>query len=129
MESLLLFKKISKFAALTKAEKNIMSQSDVLKQIALKAKEVLPADARLLLFGSRARGDARPDSDWDLIILLNKEKRAVKDINDYACPFMELGYELNEEINPIVYTSTEWNQRSTTMLRHFVDKEGVEIWH
>jgi predicted nucleotidyltransferase len=28
---------------------------------------------RLILFGSQARGDARPDSDWDLIVLLNKE--------------------------------------------------------
>ena len=23
-------------------------------------------------FGSRARGDARPDSDWDILIILNK---------------------------------------------------------
>ena len=27
--------------------------------------------ARIILYGSRARGDARPDSDWDLLILLN----------------------------------------------------------
>lgn len=27
----------------------------------------------ILLFGSRARGDNRPDSDWDLLILLPKD--------------------------------------------------------
>ena len=29
-------------------------------------------DAQIILYGSRARGDAREDSDWDVIILLNK---------------------------------------------------------
>jgi len=26
-------------------------------------------DAEIILFGSRARGDARPDSDWDFLFL------------------------------------------------------------
>ncbi|HEY7294445.1 MAG TPA: nucleotidyltransferase domain-containing protein [Dehalococcoidia bacterium] len=28
------------------------------------------APDRIYLFGSRARGDARPDSDWDLMVIL-----------------------------------------------------------
>lgn len=106
-----------------------MKGSVVLHHIKTKAKEILPPDARLLLFGSRARGDARPESDWDLIIVLNKEKRGISDINDYVCPFMELGYELDEEINPIIYTRTEWDNRHFTLLHHFVEKEGIEICH
>lgn len=26
-------------------------------------------DAKIILYGSRARGDARPDSDWDFLVL------------------------------------------------------------
>ncbi len=29
--------------------------------------------SKIILFGSRARGDFRPDSDWDFIIILEEE--------------------------------------------------------
>jgi len=32
--------------------------------------EVEPS-ARIILYGSRARGDAEPDSDWDLLVLVD----------------------------------------------------------
>ncbi len=28
----------------------------------------------IYLFGSRARGDERPDSDWDVLVLVDREK-------------------------------------------------------
>ena len=31
-------------------------------------------NAKLILFGSRARGNAKPDSDWDILILVDKER-------------------------------------------------------
>lgn len=33
-----------------------------------------PAPLRLVLFGSRARGDARPDSDLDLLVVMSKPR-------------------------------------------------------
>ena len=30
--------------------------------------------AKVYLYGSRARGTMKPDSDWDLLILLDKDK-------------------------------------------------------
>jgi len=37
---------------------------------------------RLVLFGSRARGDANPDSDYDLLVVVDEVNRKVKDILD-----------------------------------------------
>ena len=34
--------------------------------------EVLPKRAIALLYGSQARGDSREDSDWDILIVLDK---------------------------------------------------------
>ena len=100
---------------------------DVLEHIEDTVRDIMPLDARIFLFGSRARGDARPDSDWDILIILNKNKRTVQDINDYARPLMELGYSIGEEINPIVYTKTEWDNRRFAPLHEFVEREAIEI--
>ena len=94
---------------------------EVLEHIENTVRDIMPLDARILLFGSRARGDARPDSDWDILIILNKKKRTVQDINDYACPLMELGYSIGEEINPIVYTKAGGDNRKFTPLHEFVE--------
>jgi len=32
------------------------------------------SSAKIYLYGSRARGNAKKDSDWDLLILLNKDQ-------------------------------------------------------
>ena len=49
-------------------------KTDILQSITERLREVLPLGAHAILFGSRARGDARHDSDWDVLILLDKPK-------------------------------------------------------
>lgn len=111
------------------AENNLTMRGNFIQVIRDVAKDTLPDNSKVILFGSRARNDARDDSDWDLLIILDKEKRTTSDIEKYACPFMELGYDVNAEINPIVYTQKEWDNRKFTMFHHNVEREGIEIWH
>ena len=68
-----------------------MSPNDILNQIQLLGKEIIPADGHLYLYGSRARGDFKPNSDWDLLILLNKDKEEYSDFDTYSYPFIALG--------------------------------------
>jgi predicted nucleotidyltransferase len=40
-----------------------------------------PEVERIILFGSRARGDARPDSDWDfLVVIPSTTRRAARGV-------------------------------------------------
>ena len=49
-----------------------MSREDILAAIKEKVISVLP-DAKVMLFGSRARGDWHKESDWDILVLTDKE--------------------------------------------------------
>ena len=69
----------------------------------------MPPNSSLLLYGSRARGDADEDSDWDLLILLDKAQ-LVADDYDVTYPFRELGWNIGEEISPHVYTKKQWGE-------------------
>ncbi len=46
-----------------------MTQDETLAEVVKRTLMVLPQTRHLLLFGSRARGEARPDSDHDLLLL------------------------------------------------------------
>ncbi len=87
----------------------------------------LPASGKAILFGSQARGTAREDSDWDILIILDKKKLMAYDYDNITYPLTELGWELGEEINPVMYTAQEWEKYRNTPFVRNVEKEGVRI--
>ena len=89
--------------------------------------EILPKNARLMLFGSQARDEATPNSDWDLLILLEGDKVSNDDFDRWVFPFISLGWSLGVEINPVVYTYGEWRQRSITPFYKNVMKERIVL--
>ena len=89
-------------------------------------RQLLPND-RMILFGSQARGDARPDSDWDLLVLLDKDKITYEDESVYAYPFVEMGWENGTYISVKMYTKKEWQNRFFTPFYHNVQKDGIII--
>lgn len=85
-----------------------LEQRKFMEQLANLGKSVLPKGASLWLYGSQARGEATENSDWDLLILLNKEKREFSDLGRYVSPFTEMGFANNEYVMPVIYTRSEW---------------------
>ncbi len=45
-----------------------MARNDVIESIRQVANSVLPKGSELYLYGSRARGDYRDDSDWSAVV-------------------------------------------------------------
>lgn len=99
----------------------------VVSKIRSVAEFAVPSDGKAILYGSRARGNARKDSDWDILILLNKDKLEQSDYDNVSYPFVLLGCDIGEEINPILYTSKEWEKYKITPFYENVIHDGIEL--
>ena len=99
----------------------------VLNQIRQVAKDTAPQGSMVLLFGSRARGQARKDSDWDILIVLPKNQLQQADYDQVSYPLVELDWTLGEQINPIVYTKQEWEANSITPFYDNVQRDGISL--
>jgi predicted nucleotidyltransferase len=69
------------------------------------------SNAKVYLYGSRAKGTAHKESDWDLLILLNKEIITPELEKEITFPLYDLEFETGEVISPIVYSEKEWNTK------------------
>jgi len=98
----------------------------IFEEIQALKRQILPNE-RVILFGSQARGDAREDSDWDLLVLINKDKKTHEDEDIYAYPFTEMGWNYGVAINPILYTQKQWEQGKIFPFYKNVMQEGIEI--
>jgi len=87
----------------------------------------LDPEAEIILFGSRARGDAQADSDWDFLVLTEREEyKALKHLLQDKLYDLEL--ESEEVISSIVKSKVEWHGKYpvTPLYRH-VQRDGISI--
>lgn len=103
-----------------------MSQEDILNHIKMTLRSVAPG-AKAWLFGSRARGDAREDSDWDVLILLDKDKVGNADFDEVAYPLVEFGWSIGELVSPKLYTVKDWLKRNFTPFYKNVERDKIAL--
>jgi len=108
-------------AVQTKASKQFIGR---MKRL---GKQVLPSTASLWLYGSRARGTAHEDSDWDLLILLDEEMQQSTDFERYAYPFTLMASEEDQMVIPQIYTKKQWRQMHFTPFVKNVERDKVVL--
>ena len=84
--------------------------------------------AQIFLFGSRARDNFRPDSDWDILILLNKPRVDYQERKQIRKKLYEIELSAGQPISAFVYSSGEWiDNQSDTPLFEAVKTEGIQL--
>lgn len=101
-----------------------MSDAKILNRIKRIVKDKEPS-AKIYLYGSRSRGTAKEDSDWDLLILLNKDSITSETEKKITYPLYDLEFDTGEVISPMVFSEKEWNSKyKVTPFYQNVMKEG-----
>lgn len=115
------------FILLRYKQKEAMDRKDILQLIKGKLREHLPQGGRAVLYGSQARGDAGADSDWDVLVLLDKARLEVADYDNITYPLTVLGWDIGAVINPVMYTLKEWTSNSITPFYKNVEHDGIVL--
>lgn len=84
--------------------------------------------AEIILYGSRARGEAEADSDWDLLVLVDgpvttDRKRAVRH------RLYEVEWDSNEVLTAVILSRQNWNSPLYRAMpfRRNVARDGVVV--
>jgi predicted nucleotidyltransferase len=86
----------------------LLDQDPVLREIVERLVAVLQP-ARIYLFGSRARGDAGPDSDYDLLVLIREAEEPLYKLSQQAHSLL---WDLGVAADIVVWTTDRFNRRT-----------------
>lgn len=104
-----------------------MSRKGIVNQISQAIRRVDPT-ATAILYGSEARGDARPDSDIDVLILLEGDQMNLKREMDVTGPLNEIEWQTGVLVSPTVMLRKQWeNMPFKTPFYINVMNEGIKI--
>lgn len=97
-------------------------------QLIRKKVNELDDTTELILYGSRARGDNKRDSVWDVMILLNRNNVNKKVEQLFRHHLLDLELEIGVPISVFVYSKRDWEGKySVTPLFKSIKKEGINI--
>ena len=99
----------------------------LMDKLRVTARKVVPPGGHVWLYGSRARGTAHDDSDWDLLILLDQPEITTADEDNIAYPLVVEGWKNDFSVSLQIYTVEEWRARSHTPYYKNVEHDKMAI--
>ena len=104
----------------------MVNQPEIVQRIKDTVKSLDPK-AEIILYGSRARGDERIDSDWDVLVLtdyfvdLQTESR-------FRDKLYDLELETGESFSIFVYSKNDWQTKHRiTPFYQSITSEGIRL--
>jgi predicted nucleotidyltransferase len=80
---------------------------------------------RVVLFGSRARGDGHADSDYDIAVFLRDLEDRAQDMNVLAYVATDVLYDLGAVVHAMPYRAGAYNE--SLPLMHEIRADGIDL--
>lgn len=102
-----------------------------IKKVLQRCRDVVNSEysnAEIVLYGSQARGDAQPDSDVDLLVLLDEQIPAEKKRHIHDLLY-DIALAEDMVISVIIKAADRWNLpvSRATPLYQIIQKEGIKV--
>jgi predicted nucleotidyltransferase len=104
-------------------------QTKLFQEITSKVKQTVKEfdpNAEVILFGSRARGDYKKDSDWDFLILTDRNvNEPLKTV--FRRNLFEKEMETGQCFSSFIENRTEWKGQAITDFYQNVHEDGIVL--
>lgn len=102
-----------------------MERAAILQRVKTTVRQIDP-QAEVILFGSRARGDAREDSDWDFLVLTSLEESTETE-RLFWDALLEVELASHAVITALIHTQRKEPDRRASPLYKNIKEEGVAV--
>lgn len=114
-------KQLKEHKLITDEEKEILTRCR-------KTVKIIDPSAEVILYGSRARGTSEPESDYDLLIIIDGEASLQRE--DFICrQLFPIELETGKVLSAMVYSRKQWDTslyRAMPFHRN-IEKDGVVL--
>jgi len=81
---------------------------------------------RIVLYGSRARGEARPDSGYDIAIFVHDLGNRWREFKAIAPVTLDLLEEHDATVHAMLYPAGQWRHPSSPLMQE-IRKDGLDL--
>jgi len=105
---------------------NMTDKENILSHIRQSVKAIEP-ESEIILYGSRARGEEKEESDWDVLILV-PYPAGIKEEQQFRHKLFEVELQFGQAISTLVKSKNEWEGKfRVTPLYQNIAQEGIAI--
>ena len=104
--------------------KKISNKDKSILEKCRKAINKIDPNAEVILFGSRARGDAEPESDYDIIILTDQEATLKKE-DTFRCQLYPIELDTGAVITVMLVTKKDWDSPLQRAMPLYQRRDGL----